>query len=98
MGKKLDDYVATLPIDTKILRKKNRTGIISSRLLGAEHANSQVLTFLNSHCECTDGWLEPLLARIVIKRLVIGFYNIIIQHIFIFIITLSTFGIFHCLE
>ncbi|VVC28397.1 Nucleotide-diphospho-sugar transferases,Glycosyltransferase 2-like,Ricin B, lectin [Cinara cedri] len=68
LGKKLEEYVATLPVKVKILRKENRTGLIAARLLGTKHAKSQVLTFLDSHCECTHGWLEPLLARIVVNR------------------------------
>lgn len=68
LGAELDDYVRTLPVKVIVLRQQPRKGLIQARLLGAAKAEGQVLTFIDAHCECTDGWLEPLLARIAQNR------------------------------
>uniref|UniRef100_A0A8D0DCL8 Polypeptide N-acetylgalactosaminyltransferase 13 n=1 Tax=Sander lucioperca TaxID=283035 RepID=A0A8D0DCL8_SANLU len=52
LKKKLENYVRTLEVPVRILRMEQRSGLI------------RVITFLDAHCECTVGWLEPLLARI----------------------------------
>ena len=41
---------------------------IIHRLIGAKEVKGKTITFLDAHCECTEGWLEPLLNEIALNR------------------------------
>jgi hypothetical protein len=77
LGQPLDDFVKTLPVPVKIFRNKERMGLMRSRLVGAEAATGDTMTFLDAHIECTDGWLPPLLTEIKHNRYTfMGYFSV----------------------
>ncbi|XP_041040377.1 polypeptide N-acetylgalactosaminyltransferase 15-like isoform X3 [Carcharodon carcharias] len=63
----LSEYISKLD-GVKLIRSNKRLGVIGGRTLGAARATGDVLIFMDSHCECHNGWLEPLLDRIANDR------------------------------
>lgn len=61
---KLDQYVAKYLPKVKIVRLKERSGLIIARLAGARIATGDVLIFLDSHTEANTNWLPPLLGKL----------------------------------
>ncbi|XP_041367706.1 inactive polypeptide N-acetylgalactosaminyltransferase-like protein 5 [Gigantopelta aegis] len=59
----LDTYLASYS-KVKLVRSSHRLGLVRARLLGVSMTTAPILVFLDSHCECAEGWLEPLVMEI----------------------------------
>lgn len=68
----LSEYLSHLS-RVRLLRSARRLGVAGCRALGASKAEGELLVFMDSHCECQKGWLEPLLERVAQDRYLLVF-------------------------
>ena len=61
---RLEKMVEGMGEKVRLIRQPARAGLMRTRMVGVMESKSQVLTFLDSHIEATEGWLEPLLERV----------------------------------
>lgn len=63
----LTEYLSHLS-QVRLVRSARRLGVGGCRSLGASKAEGEILVFMDSHCECQKGWLEPLLEQVAQDR------------------------------
>lgn len=66
---KLQDYIERFDGTVRLIRNKEREGLIRTRSRGAQEARGEVILFLDAHCEVGYNWLPPLVAPIYKDRL-----------------------------
>ena len=65
----MDEFILKYDGKVRLIRNKEREGLIRTRTRGAEEARGEVVLFLDAHCEVGLNWLPPLLYPIYLDRL-----------------------------
>nr|CAD7403158.1 unnamed protein product [Timema poppensis] len=65
---KLENYITKFDGKVRLVRNKEREGLIRTRSFGAQEARGEIILFLDAHCEVNSNWLPPLLAPIYRDR------------------------------
>uniref|UniRef100_A0A8D8UD27 Polypeptide N-acetylgalactosaminyltransferase n=1 Tax=Cacopsylla melanoneura TaxID=428564 RepID=A0A8D8UD27_9HEMI len=68
LNEKLEDYITRFNGKVRLIRNKEREGLIRTRSRGAKESRGEVIVFLDAHCEVGLNWLPPLLAPIYSDR------------------------------
>ena len=71
----LESYIQWLP-KIRLLRTKERVGLIRARMVGARQSKGNILVFLDAHVEVQNRWLEPLVAVVVEDNSTIAVPNV----------------------
>lgn len=52
----LEKYIVRFVGKVRLIRTKERLGLIRAKIEGAKNATGEVVVFLDSHCEANHGW------------------------------------------
>jgi len=72
LGLRLEKHIKRFGTLVKLIRKKERQGLIRARLVGAEVATGDVLVFLDAHCEANVQWWLILISKNILNLLIIN--------------------------
>jgi glycosyltransferase involved in cell wall biosynthesis len=56
LKEKLEEHLLRFGDKVRLVRSKERLGLIRAKITGAEHTRGEVVVFLDSHCEANAGW------------------------------------------
>lgn len=68
LKRKLEDFIERYDGKVRLIRNKEREGLIRTRTRGAQESRGEVVLFLDAHCEVGLNWLPPLLYPIYLDR------------------------------